>query len=656
MQIAYFFERLFTKLLGLRLFYFQYFVELPPPSRHIPEQCLSIFQFNGVYMASISGSSLTIPSNLNILSQPPSPTSSLASDATVVPSSSGQQGKGRMPRALREAIQTIMTRRNQDVRAKTKSPLESLPTEMLHLIFHSLSVGDVKNLRPASRFLERQASTSSVIKTLTITRKKDLSNAIAVYRDGGVKCMIIGFDGLSNQDLKIIGTGIPALESLVLAGSCDANSYGFSHLTKVKSLILGGRPIQYGVLPSLAGLQALENITISGANFIDNVVLQPLALLHQLKHLSLKSCAFAEGALSELSPLVGLQSFELDNPEVCDEDLVVLRDWKGLTKLSLKGCELLGDDTLGYLSQLTALQHLDLANIGNFTDEGIAHLKNLHDLRYLNLHGPDDEELSNPLTDAALASFENMTKLEELSLGHCENITGAGLHHLCKLTRLQTLDLNTTALSAENATQLKLLPALKDLNIASTSITSESLDSISDLIQLTNINLTDTCVSDITPLAKLPNLFELILDDTRIENKNLEPLSGFSSLKILTLIHTAISDEGISHINKLPRIEHLDMSETEISNSGLKNLKLLKSLTTFYARDTDISDKGIDHLSEMTWLKKLDLAATKITDAALPHLARLTSLEELVLTGTQVSEEGIAQPQYQGLSDLRPLS
>ena len=102
------------------------------------------------------------------------------------------------------------------------------------------------------------------------------------------------------------------------------------------------------------------------------------------------------------------------------------------------------EDRLGKLESL----NLGIALI---TDTGLAHLKDLTNLKDLRIDG-------NKISDAGLAHLKNLTKLELLNL-RMTPITDEGLVHIKGLANLQELDLGFTYVTDAGVAELrKALP------------------------------------------------------------------------------------------------------------------------------------------------------------------------------------------------------
>src|SRR5262245_28878498 len=126
------------------------------------------------------------------------------------------------------------------------------------------------------------------------------------------------------------------------------------------------------------------------------------------------------------------------------------------------------DEGLRLIGRLRHLKHLNLLNSGNLTDEGVAHFSDLDSLESICLNGTKitDESIrllgelprltnldvrNNELTNQCLQYAGQMQPLRMLWVGTGKRlnpaITDEGLMHLLRLSQLEGIDLEGTAVS-----------------------------------------------------------------------------------------------------------------------------------------------------------------------------------------------------------------
>jgi hypothetical protein len=132
---------------------------------------------------------------------------------------------------------------------------------------------------------------------------------------------------------------------------------------------------------------------------------------------------------------------------VIDDDLGrILEGLTHLRVLSLVQTKVT-DAGLTHLRQLPDLRHLELRRTDIITDVGPEHLRELTELRYLWLDG-------TKITDAGLEHLQELTQLRYLNLSGTQ-VTDVGLEHLRGLEQLRWLYLSNTQVTHAGVNELK---------------------------------------------------------------------------------------------------------------------------------------------------------------------------------------------------------
>ena len=213
---------------------------------------------------------------------------------------------------------------------------------------------------------------------------------------------------------------------------------------------------------------------------------------------------------------------------------------------------------LGHLAEIPRVQELDLYSATRITNDGIAVLKRLPNLRKLNIAHVQ-------VTDAGLAHLKAIKTLESLRLLD-RDITDAGLRHLAELLRLRELDLPR--------------PHFIDPNMNKNYYTDEGLKAISGLASLEMLHLGGIGVTDVgvRHLGRLTRLKELhLFGCDRITDEGLKAIGRMQSLEDLSVSHARISIAGLKALNGLTNLKNLDVKEV-IPDGSVLDLSGLKSL------------------------------------------------------------------------------
>jgi len=432
------------------------------------------------------------------------------------------------------------------------------------------------------------------------------------------------------------------------------------------------------VLEDVKQLTGLKALNLAQTETIESG-LEDLIGLKKLRYLYLPGHIRAE-ELAYLSELPSLEFLHIGGPMVTDDKMVHIGKVTSLTQLSLTGSDVgIG---LAHLKGLKSLGYLNLDGNSNYDiDEGLSHLADLTKMRELILQ-------NTYLSDEGLAYIKGMAKLEELDLRNTR-IGDVGLKNLRGLTELKKLNLRknpaTDEITDAGIAYLKDLKSLEELILPYTGLTDVSLSGLVGLDSLKKLEAYGDGISDkgMAELAKLKSLEELGLRSDNITDAGMVTLSGFAGLKSLELNDCNITDAGLAHISKLKKLKRISITKTQITGEGLvvlKELPLLSELTfafmTFGEKglsrleglhsleilwlaypNMNIGDKELEVFSSLSSLKELDvrLVSDKITktftDEGFSQLSKLTALKRLQLSGNKLlTDNGL-----KALSKLKSL-
>jgi RNA polymerase sigma factor (sigma-70 family) len=279
------------------------------------------------------------------------------------------------------------------------------------------------------------------------------------------------------------------------------------------------------------------------------------------------------------------------------------------------------------LRHLTGLRHLQTLNLMSgpvglggrqFTDAGLAHLRNVKTIRTMNF-------FLGQMSDDGLAHLKGWTDLETINFADFP-VTGTGLEHLKGLP-LKRIWIATGAAVSRHFTddglaQVKGFPKLEDLSLVSPDITDAGLEHLQGMVHLRFLTLGSERVTD-QGLAHLE-------------------LLATGKLEHLTLLCPGVTDAGLARLKGMTRLKDLNLSSTRVTDAGLRELGGLTKLTGLILSDTRIGGAGLSHLKALSGtLEYLDLQKTNLTDAGLAHLHGFGKLRHLNLTDTAVTDAGI---------------
>lgn len=205
---------------------------------------------------------------------------------------------------------------------------------------------------------------------------------------------------------------------------------------------------------------------------------------------------------------------------------------------------------------------------------------------------------------ADATTYEDLQLLNRLDTLHVDSGIGSELVHLSKLTRLQTLTVTNSTVSADVLAAVGTLKTLKHLT------------------------MTDCGISTVATLEGLTALETLDLQGNTI--RNLAPLSGMTALQELNLAGNAVTE--LSALSTLTNLKKLDVSYNSLSS--LDPIAVITGLETLNASQNQIAQCA--KLAALTKLTALDLSHNALTDVA--ALAACTALTDLNLSNNTIAD------------------
>jgi hypothetical protein len=354
-------------------------------------------------------------------------------------------------------------------------------------------------------------------------------------------------------------------------------------------------------------------------------------------HVSLEGVKGEVGPwLAELKAMKDLRGLSFRRwDRVTDADFARLAGFEKLEALDLDGAGPISDDGLAHLAGMTEMKRLALGGT-KVTGAGLARLGHMKKLSVLELD-------RCPIHDEGLKRLAGFTQMTELSLANAE-VSDAGLIHLAGLTRLTKLDLQSNkGVSKAGLSHLRGMKALRELNLSWGGLEDEGLAHLKGLTSLTRLDLTATKVTDegLSAVAGLTKLETLHLPEG-VTDAGLAHVRDLTDLKELRWGNAkGIRGPGLAHLAGLKKIKSWGLAETGVTDAGLAHLKGWTHVTSL-TLPPQIGGDGLAHLAPLVNLESLYLDGTKVTDAGLVHLVRLASLWLVSLRETRVTDGGLA--------------
>jgi internalin A len=258
-----------------------------------------------------------------------------------------------------------------------------------------------------------------------------------------------------------------------------ANEAQEEALARAGSLVTeGGRKGNYFEIDHIGECGLVTTADLFGANQTDKALACLQRRCPNVKQLTLTFSGATNNGLRHVTNLESLEDLCLGRTRVTDAGMTLLGGMTNLKKLCL-AINNVTDVGLSHISGLPQLEELDIS-MCRVTDEGLVVLKRMPRLRRLNLG-------SNNLSNAGLMHLRELSQLEELNLHFNRRITDDGLAHLATLTNLKTLDLSYTTTSDEGLAHLRALRGLRRLGLFQTSVTDAGREHLKEDLPNTHI-------------------------------------------------------------------------------------------------------------------------------------------------------------------------
>ncbi|OBZ84307.1 F-box/LRR-repeat protein 16 [Choanephora cucurbitarum] len=325
--------------------------------------------------------------------------------------------------------------------------------------------------------------------------------------------------------------------------------------------------------------------------------------------------------LKKLGSHCYLQNILLDTYMYCTDSLIdglsKTSSSLSISKVSLRGCDMITDNGISSLSGLKQLNYLDVSNC-KLTDKGLKALEKLCFLVYLDL---SKTKITSKGMESMLLHAKYKEVLQTLMLDGCINIKSSN-----------------TLVPIVNG-----LPNLIQLSLARTPIgKQEVVDRLKRNIQLRSLNISQTDTAD-RDLTEIISQFRLLQDLNlsgchHLSTKGLAFLP--TELKHLEFVQFPNNDNELDGVlaryRELP-IKRLELSSFCITDQGAQYIACMKHLQFLNLEGTKVTDYGISYFRDLVELEKLYLDRTELTDEGVEHLVGLSKLNTLSLSHTAVT-------------------
>lgn len=420
---------------------------------------------------------------------------------------------------------------------------------------------------------------------------------LSVMRDYGITKLAAA--GISDAALADLGT-LDFLTHLQLDTPIALTAHGTQHLANLSQLTELSLEKWTGDDNSFAfigQLTKLRRLHLPWCSSLTDSALKPLQNCHQLEEADCIGANLGDGLLHALAGLPKLRRLTTGR-NVTDAGLTLLREIPAFRQWQNEEPDL---------------------NLMSFQP------------------GPIHLMIDGPFTNGGLASLQKLAGLPALSFfWHCPNFTSEGLVHLRNLPNLRFLGCQDAHCDDEAMQHIAQLPALRMLmgqGAVATAAGFEALGHSQSLEYFWGREAPNFTSQAFTALAQMPRLRGLAVSLKQVSDAALQSLPAFPALR--EFMPMDLNDASFRHVGQCHQLEKLwCMYCRDTGDAATEHLKNLTTLRYYYAGSTRITDRSLEILATLHSLREIDLQhCPALTTAGVTALASLPNLERLSLAG-----------------------
>ncbi len=405
----------------------------------------------------------------------------------------------------------------------------------------------------------------------------------------------------------------------------------------------GGGQVSDRVLEQIAEFESLEQLHLGNCKALTDDGIAHLARLPRLRVLDLSQTGVTDRGLAVLRELTQLERLQLVFTRVTDAGLDNLRHCDSLERLDLLWTNT-GDGAIRALADKPKFREFISGNLVG--DEGLAALRDIpafrdglvnDGARIAGDRAPNELVLRGGFTDDGLAHFRQLNGLAQLGLHDC-SISERGIAHLAAMPSLLKLSCDATDAWMPI---IAAMPALRALDSQDTSAGDEGFTALAASRTIEKLwlrrchNLRDR---GFRAIAAMPALHTFSGSCLNVSDNAIALLPEFPVLR--DLMPMDVPDAGYRHIGRCTALDVLTLmycrNTTDAATEQLTNL----TLRNYFNSYTTITDRTPEILSHMDSLEKLTFSAcNELTNAGIAALTRLPNLKRLDASGLQLTPD-----------------
>lgn len=319
-----------------------------------------------------------------------------------------------------------------------------------------------------------------------------------------------------------------------------------------------------------------------------------------------------------------------------------------ITSLDARG--LMSDSVLERVSRLEHVTSLTLGGSRELSDDGLAHLARMPQLRHLEL----SEYPGGKLTDRGLAVLRHLPELRSFHMTWQAGITDAGTSNLRFCHHLEQVNLMGSPTGDGTIEALQGKPALRHFSTGRL-VTDAGLAFLQGFPGLKQWNGMVPGPGSPDPLAGGARL----LIDGPFTDQGLATLAGLDGLAEIDLFwHVSeLTPAGFAHLRALPNLASLGCDGELSGNEAMHHLGSLPNLRKLRAQESVATDEGFEALARSTSLEFFwGRVCPNFGNRGFLAFSRMPALRGLGIGCANVDDDALAAlPDFPALHELTPV-